>query len=153
MSTLFGPMAFRKMLREATATRADRQQVAKERQLQRQLDREARIHRATGGAKAAGTFSLLAPFLAVGAAFLIARFAPDRRAASVLFFPCILVIIAGLGAGLWALLSGIRYRTRAGRGMAIAGICIGCLLMLLLILAPSIRRSSRHVPPPRQQSP
>ena len=147
---LFGGYAAREMRRTVSESRPEREERVHDRVLRRRLAREERT---AGGVRMAGMFSLLAPFLALGAAFLIVHFVPDRRTASALTFICTLLVIAGLLAGMWALCTAGSNRIRAGRGMAIAGICIGGLLMLLLVLSPSLRRASRRISPVKQQTP
>ena len=152
---LFGGCAAREMRRTVSESRAERVDRVHERALHRQAGREQPT-RTAAGVKRAAIFSLVAPFLAVGGAFLIVRFVPDRRTASALGLFCPLLVFAGLIAGWWALLSAISYRVRAGRGVAIAGTCICGLLVIFLVFRALARRAAWQAgppPPPSKQTP
>ena len=152
---LFGGCAAREMRRTVSESRAERVDRVHERALLRQAGREQPT-RTAASVKRAAIFSLVAPCLVVGAAFLIARFAPDRRIPPAIGLFCTLLVFAGLIAGGWALLSAISYRVRAGRGIAIAGTCICGLLMLFLVFRALARRAAwqaRTPKPPSKQTP
>lgn len=86
-------------------------------------------------------------------ALLIERFAPQRPSAAALLVIPILVMGAGMMFGLWALLSGMTDGVKAGRGMAITGLCItGLLVMLFLSRVPS-RQRARPQPAAQQRMP
>jgi len=152
---MFGGCAAREMRRIVSESRADRADRVHERALLRQAARE-QPKRTAASAKKAAIFSLVAPCLVVVAAFLIARFAPDRRIPPAIGLFCTLLVFAGLIAGCWALLSAISNRVRAGRGIAIAGTCICGLLVIFLVLRALARRAAwqaRTANPPSQQTP
>ena len=148
---LFGGYAAREMRRTVSESRAEREERVQDQALRRRAAREAPA-RTAAGIKKASIFSFVAPFLATGFAFLVVRFAPHRPTAATLYAFPMLIVGAGMLAGMWALLSAITYRVRAGRGLAIASLCVYGLLVLFLLFSLPSRHPVRHVPPPQPQT-
>ena len=144
-----GGYAAREMRRTVSESHAERKERVHDRGLLRQVAREAPVRMA--GIKKAVIFSFVAPFLAAGVALLLVRFAPHRPNAATLYAFPLLIIGAGMVAGMWALLSAVTYRVRAGRGLAIAGLCIyGLIVLFLLFSLPSLHPVG-HVSQPQPQ--